>query len=196
MGKINKTDKVIYQGHLTLVQRPHEGRDYDVIVSKDAAVMLYIDEKDRVYFTKQFRPAMEREMLALPAETLDKEGLSPLEVMVEGLEEECGVRIKKEQVEYVEKVVSTDGHDTEIVHLFYARGPGEFVGQRLEDTEKIDVVKIPFEEAYSRMKRGEIEGSKTTSLLRFEKIRRQKKRITKLNKELAKYMSGDFMAGR
>ena len=76
MGKINKTDKVIYQGHLTLVQRPHEGRDYDVIVSKDAAVMLYIDEKDRVYFTKQFRPAMEREMLALPAETLQFTGNS------------------------------------------------------------------------------------------------------------------------
>ena len=172
MAKPKPTDKLIYKGHLTLVQRPYEGRNYDVIISKDAAVMLYIDEKDIVYFTKQFRPAIGEEILALPAETLDKPHLTPLEVMVEGLEEECGIRINKNQVTEIGRLISTDGHDTEKVYTFLAHGPGKYVGQRLEDTEKIEVIKIPFNEAYKMVINNEIKGSKTSSLIMYEKLRR------------------------
>lgn len=172
MGIVKQTDRVIYKGHLTLVQRPHMGKNYDVVVSKDAAMMLYIDEKDMVYFTRQFRPAIEQEILELPAETLDKPGLTPLEVMVEGLEEECGVRIKKSQVTSLGNLISTDGHDTERVHLFLAHGEGEYVGQRLEDSEKISVVKIPFPEAYRMAINNEIQGSKSSYLILYEQLRR------------------------
>ena len=172
MGKINSNDKVIYKGHLTLVTRPHEERDYDVIVSKDAAVMLYIDEKDQTYLTKQFRPAMEKEMIALPAETLDKPQLSSLETIVEGLEEECGIRIRPEQAKSIGKVTSSDGHDTEEVHLYLAHGPGKYVGQRLEDSEKIEVLKVPFEKAYQMVLSNEIQSSKSKYLIMYEKLRR------------------------
>jgi len=172
MGKLKPTDKIIYQGHLTLVHRPYDGMNYDLVVSKDAAVMLYIDENDIAYFTRQFRPAMDEEVLALPAETLDKPGLTPLEVMIEGLEEECGIRIKPEQVMSLGRLISTDGHDTERVYLFLAHGKGKQVGQRLEDREKIDVVKMTFEEAYRKVITNEIEGSKTAYLVMYEKLRR------------------------
>jgi ADP-ribose pyrophosphatase len=172
--KINSksNDKVIYNGHLTLVQRPYKNRTYDVVLSKDAAIMLYIDEKDLVYFTKQYRPAMKKEILELPAETLDKPGLSPLEVMMEGLEEECGIRIKKSQVKYLGKLISTDGHDSEKVYLFLAHGKGEYVGQRTEEDENIEVVKIPFEKAYKMVINNEIKGAKSSYLITYEKLRR------------------------
>ncbi|MBU3912913.1 MAG: NUDIX hydrolase [Nanoarchaeota archaeon] len=172
MVKTKPRDIVVYRGYLTLVHRFHEGKKYDVVVSKDAAVMLYIDEKDQVYLTKQFRPAMEEEILALPAETLDKEGLSPLEVMIEGLEEECGIRIKPNQVESLGRLISTDGHDTERVYLFLAHGPGKKVNQRLEDTEKIQVVTLSFDEVYKMVIDNRIEGSKTAYLVMYEKLRR------------------------
>jgi len=172
MAEIKPDDKLVYKGHLTLVKRPYEGRDYDVVVSKDAAVMLYIDENDLAYFTKQYRPAIEEEVLALPAETLDKQGLSPLEVMIEGLEEECGIRIDSSQVKSLGRLISTDGHDTERVYLFLAHGPGKKVGQRLEDCEKIDVITIPFDSAYEMVINNQIEGSKTAYLVMYEKLRR------------------------
>lgn len=172
MATPKPTDKIIYQGHLTLVQRPYKGRNYDVVISKDAAIMLYIDEKDQVYFTKQFRPAMDEQHLSLPAETLDKPGLTPLEVMVEGLEEECGIKINKKQVTELGKIVSTSGHDTEKVYLFLAHGPGKYVGQRLEDDERIKVIKIPFDKAYEMVIKNEIESSKTSYLIMYEKLRR------------------------
>jgi hypothetical protein len=172
MKKIKPTDKIIYKGHLTLVQRPYEGKNYDVVVSKDAAIMLYIDEKDRVYFAKQFRPAMDEQHLSLPAETLDKPGLTPLEVMVEGLEEECGIKINENQVKSLGKIVSTSGHDTEMVYLFLARGKGKYTGQRLEDDERIKVVKIPFDKAYEMVINNKINSSKTAYLIMYEKLRR------------------------
>ncbi|MDP3882350.1 MAG: NUDIX hydrolase [Nanoarchaeota archaeon] len=172
MSIIQDSDKIVYKGHLTLVQRPYAGRNFDVIVSKDAAAMLYIDEKDNAYLTRQFRPAIGEAVLALPAETLDKPGLNPLEVMVEGLEEECGIRISPNQVKQVGRVISTDGHDTERVYLFLAHGAGEKVSQRLEDCEKIEVVTLPFDKLYEMVINNEIEGSKTGYLVMYEKLRR------------------------
>jgi ADP-ribose pyrophosphatase len=169
---IEKNDKIIYEGHFTLVKRKYNGKYFDIVISKDAAIMLYIDENDLVYFTKQFRPALQREVLELPAETLDKPELTPLEVMIEGLEEECGLRIKKNQVKDLGELISTDGHDTEKVHLFLAHGKGEYVGQRLEDTEKIEIVKIPFDKAYEMVLKNEIQGAKSSYLITYEKLRR------------------------
>lgn len=172
--KINskEKDKMIYHGHFTLVQRPYKGMNYDVVLSKDAAMMLYIDENDFVYFTKQFRPAMQKEILELPAETLDKPGLTPLEVMLEGLEEECGIRIHKNQVMDLGEKISTDGHDTERVYLFLAHGKGEYVGQCAEDKKDIEVIKIPFDKAYSMVINNEIKGAKSSYLITYEKLRR------------------------
>lgn len=165
-------DKIIYKGHITLAKREHEGKLYDVVISKNAAAMLYVDENDFAYLTKQFRPAIQEDVLAVPAETLDKQGLSPLEVMIEGLAEECGIKISKEQVQYVGRIISTDGHDTERVHLYLAHGKGQFVGQRLEDSEKIQVIKIPFNQLFELVINNKIEGSKTGYLVMYEKLRR------------------------
>lgn len=172
MSKLQPRDKIIYEGHLTLVQRPYGKEMYDVVISKDAAIMLYIDDKDMVYLTKQFRPAMGEEVLALPAETLDKPNFSALEVMVEGLEEECGVRINKNQVTELGRLISSDGHDTEKVYLFMAYGPNKYVSQRLEDSKKIEVVKIPFDKVYEMVLSNEIEGAKTSYLILYEKLKR------------------------
>jgi len=92
--------------------------------------------------------------------------------MVEGLEEECGIRIKKEQVQSLGRLISTDGHDTERVYLFLAHGAGEKVGQRLEDSEKIQVLTMSFDEVYKMVVNNQIEGSKTAYLVMYEKLRR------------------------
>lgn len=170
-------EKIIHEGHLTLVQREFRGKTFDVVVSKDAATMMYIDPEDHVYLVNQYRVPIQREILELPAETLDKPEKSPLEVIVEGLEEECGIKIHPSQVRYFGAIASSEGHDTEKVHLFYAYGPCTQTQQRLEDSEKIDVVRIPFEKAYKMIATGEIQGSKSTILLQSEYIRRLERKL-------------------
>jgi hypothetical protein len=168
---LGEGDKVIYNGHVTLIQRPYLGKDYDIVVSKNAVAIMYIDLEDNVYFCKQFRPPVGKEILELPAETIDKPNLSSLEHIVEGLEEECGVRIKPEQAQYLMTVGSSEGHDTELVDLFYASGPCEITGQRLGEDERIEVVKIKFDDAY-KMIGTKITGSKSIILLQNEYLRR------------------------
>ncbi len=168
----NNDDKPIYNGHIKVVQRPYDGKDWDVVVSKNACAIMYIDLEDNVWFTKQYRVALDRTILELPAETMDKEGKSSLQVIVEGLEEECGIQINTSQVHYFLTIESSGGHDTEMVDLFYASGNHVKTQQRLEDDEKIDVVKIPFNDAYGMVLNGLIQGSKTVSLLQNEYIRR------------------------
>ncbi len=192
-GVIEPGDNIIYQGHLSLVSRAVDPNitdpnmkvlRHDVVVSKNAAIMMYIDENDFVYFAKQIRPAMRREMYSFPAETLDKPNKSPIEVMAEGLEEEIGISLPLSQIEYICSLDSSDGHDTEMVHCFKGFGKGKYVGQRLEDSEKIEVVKMPFTEAYNLLQENIITGAKTAYLIQHEYNKRQTEKIRILELQL------------
>jgi hypothetical protein len=178
-SEIRKTDIVVYTGHIAVVGRQYDGKYWDTVLSKDACAIMYIDEDDNVWFTRQYRVPLGRKILELPAETMDKPGKSSLEVIVEGLEEECGIRIKPDQVKYFGSIESSGGHDTEMVDLFYAYGHHEKTQQRLEDDEKIEVVKIPFDKAYSMIATGEIQGAKTIALLQNEYIIRLEEKYGK-----------------
>lgn len=174
---LNDSDELSYYGHVKLIRRNHDGHCYDVVVSKNACALMYIDQADNVWFVKQYRVPVGKEVLELPAETMDKPGKSSLEVMVEGLEEECGIKIFPEQVKYFATIGSSEGHDSEFVDLFYAYGPHVKTKQRLETSEKIEVVKIPFEKAYQMIQTGELQGSKTVALLQNEYIQRLQKKL-------------------
>lgn len=172
MGNIQDNDEIIYQGYLTLVKRPFNGKDHDIVVSQDSVILLYIDDEDQVYLARQFSPGLDHYVLTLPSETLDKPNLSPREVAAEGLEEECGIKIDKSQINYIGRLYSSVGHDTEATHMFTFMGTGEYVGQRLDDGEDIDVVKMLFDDLYQSVMRNEIHDSKTNYLVLHEKLRR------------------------
>ncbi len=169
---LEKGATIVYEGHLTLLAVPFRQTKFDVIVSNDACVVLYIDEEDMVWFIKEYRVPPQKEVLGLPAETLDNKDEPILQRAIGGLREECGIEVPAEQFEYVTCVYSSEGHDTEKVYLFVARGPHKHVGQQLGETEEISIEKIPFTQAYGLYKEGKLTGSKATILLQHEYIRR------------------------
>ncbi|MBU1201499.1 MAG: NUDIX hydrolase [Nanoarchaeota archaeon] len=173
---IKNGDEVVYKGHITLVKRPYLKKNFDVVLSKDACAIMYIDEQDDVYFVEQYRPAVGKKILELPAETLDKNGKSPLEHAIEGLVEECGIIISPSQVKYVGTIGSSEGHDSEMVYLYTANGPHKKTLPRPGNYERIDVVKLKFDQAYRMFKEGKINGSKSAILLQHEYIKRLEKR--------------------
>lgn len=172
MENFKENDKIVHQGYLTLVKRPFKGVDHDIVVCKDSVVLLYVDEQDQVYLARQFSPGLDHYVLTLPSETLDKPGLTPRQVAAEGLEEECGIKIDESQVKYIGKLYSSVGHDTEATHLFTFTGRGEYVGQRLDDGEDIEVVKMSFDDLFQMILRNEIHDSKSSYLVLHEKLRR------------------------
>lgn len=165
-------EEMVYQGHVRLKRKLHNGKMWDVVQSKNACAVMYIDTEDYVWFVKQYRVPVGKEVLELPAETMDKQGETPLERMVAGLEEECGIKVDASCFNYFGRIASSEGHDSEYVDLFCANGPNIGVGQKLDKDERIEVVRIPFNDAYAMVQSGELQGSKTVILLQAEYIRR------------------------
>lgn len=166
-----ENEKIIYEGHISLVQRDHNGHTYDIMKSKDAVAMLYVDDTDKVWLASEYRQGPQATVLGAPAETIDKSGKNPLEHMIEGMEEECGIVLKPEQAEHAFTWYSSPGIMTEKVWLYTAHGPHTKTQQNLGEHEQIDVVTVPFDTAYA-MIGNEIQSSKTIALLQYEKIQR------------------------
>lgn len=63
---------------------------------KSAVAGLVIDENNRMALVTQYRPTIGKTIKEIPAGVLDKKGLTPLETLLEELEEEC--EINKDEI--------------------------------------------------------------------------------------------------
>lgn len=171
MNQQRNMDRVIYDGFLKIGTSNYEGNDFVIVNSRDAVAILYLDESDQIYLVREFRPAQNEKIISLPAGIMDKPNENPLERVVGELKEECGIRIDKNIVDYIGPIYSSPGHDTERVHLFEAKGRNEFVGQNLDEGEEIEVLRMPFREAFEKIGT-EIFDAKTCYLLTREAYKR------------------------
>jgi ADP-ribose pyrophosphatase len=142
----------LFEGKLFDVER-REGKD--VVVHGAAVAIVALDVDDHVTLVRQPRVAAGGPLLELPAGGVE-EGESPLETAQRELREETGLN-GGEWVE-VATFFTTPGYSDEKMHLFLATGleRGE---ARLEGSEEIEVVRVPFDEIGALV--AEIEDAKT-----------------------------------
>lgn len=117
-------------------------------------------------------------ILEATAETIDKPGKSALDHIIEGLEEELGIKTLNPQIIALGNCYTTAGHDSESVTGFIIKGKSEFVGQNLEEGENIKIVKMPFDEAFE--KRDQFKDVKTRWLISEEKTHRLSEELNQL----------------
>jgi len=140
------------------------------MVDHPGAAAVLVVQDGKVLLVEQYRPAAGRQMLELPAGTIDRSE-SPLDCARRELEEETGY--SAENWEVLGHIYPTPGYTNEVLHLFCASGltKGE---QRLEEGEDIDVRWIPLEEVEAMIDRGEINDAKTIiSVLKYLRKTRQ-----------------------
>jgi len=145
MKEINK--QTVYDGFFKLYKITYEddGETFDreVFVTGNAvAALLYDTQKDKFIFVKQFRPAVNQDMLELVAGLLDKEGESPEDAMIREIEEESGYAVNK--LEAVVNFYPSPGAFAEKLHVYYAEVShkiGEGGGAEGEN-EKIKLVEL------------------------------------------------------
>ena len=141
-----------------------------------AVILLYNPEKGSVVLTRQFRmptylngnaDGMMIEACAGILETGDAE-----ETIRKEVEEETGYRVR--EVRKVFESYMSPGSVTEILHFFIGRydsGMKVGAGGGAEDeTENIEVLEMPFEEAVRRMEAGDIRDAKTIMLLQWAQL--------------------------
>lgn len=138
-------------------------------------VLLYNKEKKTVVLTRQFRIATYLNNnptgMLLEACAGIKGDENAHEAIVREIEEETGIHA--ENVEKIFELYSTPGCSTEKMYYFiaeYADGQKVSNGGGLEEEqEEIDVLEMPFEEAYLKIETGEIKDAKTVILLQYAK---------------------------
>jgi ADP-ribose pyrophosphatase len=133
----------IYEGriisiHVDRVALPGGGTaTREVVEHPGAVVIAALDERQRVYLVRQYRHAIGRALLELPAGGLEK-GEDPLTAAKRELREEVGV----EAAEWVHlgSFYSSPGFANELLHAFVARGL-RVVGRDPDEDEDLEVVR-------------------------------------------------------
>lgn len=141
-----------------------------------AAILLYNKETKNIILTRQFRlpTYLNRNksgmMIEVCAGLLDQD--EPEQCIIRETEEETGYRISK--VKKIMETYMSPGAITEILYLFigeYDASMKVSEGGGLEhEQENIEVLEIPFDQAYNMMETGELNDAKTIMLLQYAKI--------------------------
>ena len=148
----------IYQGRavnlrVDSVEKPNGKRTRrEIVEHSDCVAVVVMDDKDNVLLVRQFRKAVDKFLLEIPAGGIDP-GEEPVDCVRRELQEEIGYLPKK--VERLGGFYSTPGYTTEYLYLYLAR---ELTPSRLEaeDTESIELVRAPLAQIPALIASGEI----------------------------------------
>lgn len=143
------------------VRRPGHPEDEPfrriVMEHPGAAIVLAVDDEDRVLCLWQYRHAAGRRFVELPAGLLDQEGEEPLDVARRELAEEAGYAA--EEWVHLTSTYSSPGISAEVAHLYLARGlrevgRGDF--ELVHEEAEMEVGWVPFEELYAAVLDGRL----------------------------------------
>ena len=129
----------------------------EVVRHKGAVAVLAVDKNGEAFFVRQFRYPIGQELPEVPAGKLEA-GEIPLECAKRELLEECGV--SAESWTELGPVYISPGFCDEVIWFFFAKDLS-MKGQRLDEDEFLDVIKMPFAEALEKAKTGFFRDAKT-----------------------------------
>ena len=131
----------------------------EIIAHPGAAAMVVLDDENCTVLERQWRSPLDRAFWEIPAGKIDK-GEDPFETACRELEEETGLAADK----WVElgTIHNAIGYSNERIVIYLAQGvhPAES-GQKLDAGEFLTLHHLPFEEALSMTRNGEITDVKT-----------------------------------
>ncbi|MBO5290273.1 MAG: NUDIX hydrolase [Clostridia bacterium] len=138
----------------------------EIIRHPGAVCVLPLTDDGDVIFVNQFRYALNKVTLEVPAGKLEK-GEDPKEAALRELSEETGLTAKN--IVHIGDLYTTPALIDEVIHMYIATDltQGE---QHLDYDEFVNTLKIPLSKAVDMVMNGEIKDSKTqTVILKAEK---------------------------
>ncbi len=129
----------------------------EIVEHADCVAIVAIDADDNVLLVKQFRKAVEKELLEIPAGGIDA-GEDPEDAVRREMREETGYLPKK--LERLGGFYSAPGYCTEYLYLYLAT---DLVPSPLqaEDTAEIKLVRVPLAEIPGLIDSGSIRDAKS-----------------------------------
>ena len=133
----------------------------EVVEHSDCVAVVVIDEQDNVLLARQFRHAVGKFLLEIPAGGIDS-GEEPVDTVCRELQEEIGYFPRR--IERLGGFYTTPGYGTEYLHCFLAT---DLLSSGLvaEDTESIELLRVPSEQIPLLIMSGEICDAKSIAAL-------------------------------
>ena len=164
--------ELAYQGTVLKVYKDHmkfsngNTEDWDFIHHDGAAAVIPVMDDGKILMVKQYRNALERDTLEIPAGKLDDPDEEGIVCASWELKEETGY--SSDDVEWLLTIRTTVAFCDERIEVFVARNliPGE---QHLDEDEFVDVKAYKLEELKEMIFEGKIQDSKTmAAILAYE----------------------------
>ena len=143
----------------------------EVVHHNGGAAVAALNEKGEIYLVRQYRYALGKELIEIPAGKLEK-GEDPFEAAKRELAEECG--LKAERYTDLGEFYPTVGYCSEIIYTWMATGLTP-CAMHLDEDEFLTPEKLPFAEAVAMVLDGRIKDGKTVAaILKINALRRRK----------------------
>ncbi|MBN1188410.1 MAG: NUDIX hydrolase [Dehalococcoidales bacterium] len=157
------SSRTIFEGRILKLRvdtvRTIDGREStrEVVEHSPCIAVVPVDGHGNVLLVRQYRQAIGKELLEVPAGGID-EGETPEEAVIREMQEETGYRPRK--TVRLAGFYLTPGFSDEYLHLFLST---DLVPGRLhaEDTPGIELVPVPVADIPALLASGKIEDSKT-----------------------------------
>jgi amino-acid N-acetyltransferase len=133
----------------------------EIVEHADCIVAVPLDKDNNVLLVKQYREAVDKYLLEAPAGGIEKNE-KPADAVKRELQEEIG--FLPENVQELGGFYASPGYCTEYLYMFLATGlkPRQLIA---EDTEEIQVEKVPLSKVPELIASGEICDAKTIVIL-------------------------------
>ncbi len=151
----------VYEDYMLLPNGNHEVWDY-IEHRMGAACVLPVLPNGKIIMVKQYRHALERYTLEVPAGSRDSKTEDTLVCARRELEEETGYR--SDNITKMLSLKTTVAFCNEFIDVYLAKDlvPGE---QHLDEAESINVYEFELDELLQKIYAGEIQDSKTVSAI-------------------------------
>lgn len=138
----------------------------EIAVHVGASAVLPVDDEGNVYLVRQYRAPIEQVLLEIPAGKLDSVDEDRLYAAKRELKEETG--LEAENWLHLCDSFTTAGFSNERISIYLARELR--IGEsRPDEDEFLNLIKMPFDEAFQMVMRGEICDAKTQIALSMAK---------------------------
>lgn len=161
------TTRQVYRGRAvglrvdTVETAPGRKAIREVVEHSECIAVVVVNEDGRVLLVRQFRYAVGKFLLEIPAGGIDQ-GEEPLDAVRRELQEEIGYLPRR--IEKLGGFYSIPGYGTEYLHCYLAT---DLVPSRLvaEDSEGIEIVEVPLEQIPQLIASGQICDAKSVAAL-------------------------------